>query len=103
MPTVLNYLGYNKPYISMGKDLLDPNVKKDWAFTWHEFPQLIKDDYVLRMYEGEVTEAYNYIEDPLLKHNIINSIPDKENMIREMKAIMQSYMQRLTDDKMYIE
>ena len=49
MPTMLNYLGYDKPYIAFGKDVLNTPVEDMWAFNWDFYPQYFKGDYVMRM------------------------------------------------------
>jgi len=102
MPTVLNYIGYDKPYISFGKDLFNTRSRDTWAFNWHEYPQYIKGDYVLRMYDEKITEIYDYVADPLLQHNIIDSVPH-DDMENEMKAIMQGYLQRMAEDNMSVK
>ncbi|MCM1356737.1 MAG: sulfatase-like hydrolase/transferase [Staphylococcus sp.] len=105
MPTLLSYIGYDKPYIAFGKDILNTPADKTWAFNWDFFPQYIKGDYVMRTDGTNISEIYNYKADPLLKENLKDSIPEKQKqeMYREMCAFIQTYMQRMNADDVTIK
>lgn len=102
MPTLLNYVGYDKPYISFGKDVLNTPAEETWAFNWDFYPQFFKGDYVMRMDEStnEISEIFNYRTDPLLKENLKGKLPDtlEKDMYDQMCAIMQSYVERMDKD-----
>lgn len=97
MPTMLNYVGYDRPYIAFGKDILNTPYDETWAFNWDFFPQYFKGDYVMRMENQQISEIYNYKKDPLLKENLKGKLPkDQErDMFEHMCAIIQSYKQRM--------
>lgn len=97
MPTMLNYVGYDRPYIAFGKDILNTPDDEMWAFNWDFFPQYFKGDYVMRMENQQISEIYNYKKDPLLKENLKGKLPkDQErDMFEHMCAIIQSYKQRM--------
>lgn len=97
MPTMLNYVGYDRPYIAFGKDILNTPDDETWAFNWDFFPQYFKGDYVMRMENQQISEIYNYKKDPLLKENLKGKLPkDQErDMFEHMCAIIQSYKQRM--------
>ncbi len=100
MPTMLNYLGYDRPYIAFGKDMFNTPTEETWAFNWDFYPQYFKGDYVMRTDGTNITEIYNYKADPLLKDNLKGKF-DKElekEMYGEMCALIQSYMQRMNSD-----
>lgn len=105
MPTVLNYLGYDKPYIAFGKDLLNTPAEDTWAFYWDFYPQFIKGDYIMLSDNKEVTKVFNYRKDPLLKNNIKGKLPAgvEEDMFRQMCAIIQSYMERMNADNVTVK
>lgn len=98
MPTLLNYLGYDKPYIAFGKDLFNTKPADTWAINWGQIPQFIKGDYLMQLNENEVSGIYAYRTDRLLKHNLKGKIAEEADMERQMKAIMQSYMERMKAD-----
>ena len=106
MPTLLNYVGYDRPYIAFGKDVFNTPAEESWAFNWDFYPQFFKGDYVMRMENGnDISEIFNYREDPLLKNNLKDKLPKEieQDMYRQMCAIIQSYMQRMDKDNVSIK
>lgn len=105
MPTVLNHLGYNRPYVAFGIDLLHTPQQATWAVN-HEggIYQYVKGYLLLQFSEsGEIKAVYDYHQDPLLKQNIKGQHPAEERqMERELKGIIQSYMQRMTQDRLTV-
>ena len=102
MPTVLSYLGYNKDYIAFGNDLLTTPDDQTWAVSFNEgLYQFVKGDYMIQLtQDGDLKSVYRYKTDPLLKENIANQciIPEVDTMQIMLKAMIQSYMQRMIDD-----
>lgn len=105
MPTMLNYLGYDKPYIAFGKDMFNTPAEETWAFNWDFYPQYFKGDYVMRTDGTDITEIYNYKADPLLKDNLKGKFDKKleKEMHDEMSALIQSYMQRMNSDNVTVK
>ncbi len=97
MPTLLGYLGYDRPYIAFGIDLLRTAPEDTWAFNWDHVPQYLQGDYVLH-FDGVTTKAfYDYRHDRLLKHDLSGEQrPVQQQMERRMKALIQSFMQRMS-------
>ncbi|MDO4159074.1 MAG: sulfatase-like hydrolase/transferase [Prevotellaceae bacterium] len=103
MPTLLNYLGYDKPYIAFGQDLFNTPPSETWAFNWEGIPQFIKGDYLIQFTNNKVSCVYNYKKDPLLKHNLKGKVAVEHDMEKQAKAIMQSYMERMKADSLVIK
>lgn len=102
MPTVLNYLGYDNPYVAFGIDLFNTPPEETWAVNYQNgIYQYVKGDYLLQ-YDGKQAKAlYRYRTDMLLKNNIKGQVPDVQaSMERELKAIIQSYMTRMTTNQL---
>lgn len=102
MPTVLDYLGYDKEYVAFGKSLVSDSLRNNFAVNYiNDTYQYYKDEYLL-LFDGEKSVAlYNIREDNLLKKNLAGSLPEKEKeMEREIKAIIQQYMYRMLNDKL---
>lgn len=102
MPTVLGYLGYDRKYIGFGIDLFATPAKDTWAVNYiNGIYQYIKGDYLLQ-WDGQKTKAlYRFRTDLLLKHNVANQEPKvRQTMEREVKAIIQSYMERMTHNRL---
>ena len=103
MPTLLSYLGYDRPFIAFGKDLLSTPVEDSWAFNWDHIPQYIQGDYTMLFDGTRVTGLYNYKDDPLLRHNIMGKCERQPQMESRIKAIMQSYMERMKSNNMTLK
>ena len=102
MPTVLSYLGYDRKYVGFGIDLLTTPAKDTWAVNYlNGIYQYVKGDYLLQ-WDGQKTKAlYRFRTDLLLKQNIADKEPKvREAMEREVKAVIQSYMERMTRNEL---
>lgn len=106
MPTVLHYLGYDKPFVAFGQDLLNTADADTWAVNHNSgIYQYVKGDYVMQMTDdGKVKGIYDYAADWQLQHNVQGSLGDEEEqMERQLKAIVQSYMVRMTTDQLVVK
>lgn len=104
MPTLLNYIGYDRPYVAFGKDLLNTAPDDTWAFNWNSLPVLVKGDYLL-MYDGEKTVSmYNIKTDRFEKNNLVGKgLPEEAEMVCQIQAIMQSYLERMNSDNVTVK
>lgn len=105
MPTVLDYLGYDKKYISFGKSLISPNRKNNFAINYiNDIYQYYKGDYLLQFDGNKSIALYNIKADELLRKNLVNQRPViQQEMEQEVKAIIQQYMTRMLNDKLVAE
>jgi phosphoglycerol transferase MdoB-like AlkP superfamily enzyme len=104
MPTVLSYLGYDKPYIAFGKDLLTTNDKDTWAVNYNNgIYQYIKGDFLLQFDGQNVKAIYNIKKDWMLTNNLKDKVTEQNDMEREVKAIIQSYMERMIEDELVVK
>lgn len=102
MPTVLGHLGYDRPYVAFGCDLLATPDEETWAVNYlNGIYQYVKGDYLLQ-FDGERTKGlYRFRTDLLLENNLAgHGIAAQKQMEREVKAIIQSYMTRMTENKL---
>jgi hypothetical protein len=96
MPTLLNFLGHDRGYIAFGKDLLAKDAVNDWAFNFNGMGFYVKGDYMIVFDWNNVVGLYNYVTDPVNKHNLLGTMPELEKQIdTERKAFIQSYMERM--------
>lgn len=100
-PTLLHLLGYNKPYLAFGNDLLSGDMDNTWAFSYNGgIYQLVKGDLMLQ-FDGEKTTAvYRFKTDPLLKENLVGRLPEQQGMEQFLKALIQQYMSRMNDNRL---
>ncbi len=101
MPTVLGYLGYKRPYVAFGVDLFNTPPGDTWAVNYtNGIYQYVKGNYLLQ-FDGRQTKAvYRFRTDLLLKQNLAGHVPEQAQMERELKAIIQQYMTRMTKNQL---
>ena len=100
LPTVLGMLHYPKPYFAFGIDVLNTPAEDTWAVNYlNGIYQYVKHGHVLQ-FDGQRTRAVYALTDSLMKHNLVGSSPDQESMELELKAIIQQYMARMTQDRL---
>ena len=102
MPTLLNYLGYPRPYVAFGKDLLAATPSDSWAVNYQGgIYQLVRDSTLVQFDGQKVVGCFNYVADPCLTHNDVAAADTLD--VRFLKAIIQSYMTRMTSNKLTID
>ena len=100
-PTLLHLLGYNKPYLAFGDDLLSVSPEQSWAFSYNAgVYQLVKGDLMLQFDGIKTTAVYRFKTDPLLKENLVNRLPEQQQMELLLKAIIQQYMSRMNENRL---
>lgn len=102
MPTVLSYLGYDRPYVAFGCDLLTTKDEDTWAVNYlNGIYQYVKGDWLLQ-FDGQKAKAlYRFRTDLLLKDNLLSKEPKvAADMERQVKAIIQSYMTRMVNNQL---
>ncbi len=100
LPTVLGLLHYPKPYFGFGIDVLNTPKEDTWAVNYlNGIYQYVKYGYVLQ-FDGVKTTALYSLEDRLMKNNLKGKIQKQAQMERELKAIIQQYMERMTQNRL---
>ena len=100
LPTILGMLGYQKPYMAFGIDVLNTPAEDTWAVNYlNGIYQYVKYGYVLQ-FDGKQTKGIYQLTDRLMQHNLKGKVPQQTQMERELKAIIQQYMMRMTQNKL---
>ncbi len=100
-PTLLHMLGYTRPYLAFGDDLLSVSPDQSWAFSYNAgIYQFIKGDLMLQFDGTKTTAVYRFKTDVLLKHNLVGQLPEQETMETQLKAIIQQYMSRMNENRL---
>jgi len=100
LPTVMGMLGYQKPYFAFGIDLLNTPADSTWAVNYlNGIYQYVKHGHVLQ-FDGQRTRAVYALTDSLMQHNLTGQLPQQPQMEAEVKAIIQQYMERMTQDRL---
>ena len=104
MPTVLNYLGYDKPYISFGIDLFNNPEGKDFAVNYINGVYQYVNDGLLLQHDGtKAIGVYDITTDRLLRNNLLGTRPEQSTIEHKLQAIIQSYMQRMNTDNLVVK
>jgi arylsulfatase A-like enzyme len=104
MPTVLGLLNYDKPFFAFGFDVFADNTPKEsFAINYlNGFYQIYQNNYVLTTNADSPETLYNYEQDPLLRNNIKDSLPDVALHLDSLgKAFRQTYNDRLINNRMH--
>lgn len=100
MPTLLGYLGYDEPYVAFGCDLLNTPDRETWAVNYlNGIYQYCKYGYVLQ-FDGNKTVGMYSLTDYLMKHNLVGKVKEQAQMEREVKAVIQQYMDRMMGNRL---
>ena len=105
MPTILNYLNYDKPYFAFGFDAFNDNYDNNrFAINYSNgIYQIYKDNYVFQTQMDNPVALYDYDADPMLSRNLITEYPEiAKELTRLFHAFMQQYNNRMIDNKLII-
>jgi phosphoglycerol transferase MdoB-like AlkP superfamily enzyme len=104
MPTILNYLNYDEPYVAFGNNLLDDSYEPFAYNTNGTTYNLYMSDHILEMIDNKAVGLYDYKTDLFLDNNLIGKQTDlQKKMEDKLKAVIQTYNSRLIDNKMVIK
>ena len=102
LPTVMGMLHYQKPYFGFGIDVLNTPAEDTWAVNYlNGTYQYVKQGYVLQ-FDGQQSKALYALSDSLMQRNLLGKVPQQPQMERELKAIIQQYMMRMTQDRLVV-
>ena len=100
-PTVLHLVGYDKPYLAFGADVLAATPTETWAFNYNAgVYQLIMGDLLLQFDGTKTTAVYRFKTDPLLRENVVNQLPEQQALELFIKALIQQYMSRMNENRL---
>ena len=100
-PTLLHLLGYEKPYLAFGNDLLGDKAEETWAFSYNAgIYQLVKGDLLLQFDGQKTTAVYRFKTDKLLRDNVVGQLPEQQSMELFIKAMIQQYMSRMNENRL---
>lgn len=100
LPTVLGLLGYQKPFLSFGCDLMTTAPEDTYAVNYlNGVYQYVKHGYTMQFDGNKVVGMYK-LTDLLMKHNLVGKVKEQNQMEKELKAIIYQYMYRMVNDKL---
>ena len=104
-PSILGYLGYDRPVISFGQDLFNTPDSATWAATLQNgLYSYYSGDYLLQFDGTNETGLFSYKEDPALKNNLKGTQSDTEQeMTKKLKALIQQYLEYMTTKSLVVD
>jgi len=104
MPTILSYLNYDGEFIAFGNDLL--NEKKE-TFGFNTFGSnyyLFMEDHILEQIDNRTMAIFNIKKDRYQTDNLAGKVPELQSRMEEkIKAVIQTYNERLIDNNLTVK
>ncbi len=99
LPTIMGLLNYQKPYFAVGIDVLNTPAEDTWAVNYlNGVYQYVKHGHVMQ-FDGQKVIGYYSLNDSLMKNNKLKEADKRMEL--ELKAIIQQYMERMTQDRLH--
>lgn len=104
LPSVLDYLGYDKPFISFGQSVFHDSIAHFAANYVNGVYQLITDSIVITSNGKELITAFSVDGDNIqTRYNVSDSVPAHVNKVfLFQKAYIQQYTSRMLSNKLNI-
>jgi phosphoglycerol transferase MdoB-like AlkP superfamily enzyme len=101
LPTILDYLNYDKPYYSFGKSMLS-NSKIPVLYYNSPYFCCVKDSFIYIMKDSDFSEKYNFKKDSLFKVDLYKKGKEKD-LVNMCNAYRQIYTNDVIKNKTYLE
>lgn len=104
MPTLLSLLGYDRPYVAFGQDVLHTPADKTFAVNYlpgSDYYQFVQGDWMLQFDGQKVVHAYRYKDDATLQNDRCGDHPAEYE--RRLQSIIQQYMHRMLHNQMTVD
>jgi len=100
-PTLLDMIGYDKPFRSWGRSLISNDKVTPFVMRYSSDKyQMMSGNYICT-FDGEKAVGFYDKEDKELKHNLIGHRNAEMNLLeKRCKAFLQDYMERIIDKKL---
>ncbi len=105
MPTILDYLHFDKNFKAFGKSLLSEKNSNAMTVNYRDgIYQCIDSNYVLQFSNEQILAFYKYSDDWYLKNNLEeDNITRKQEMLNYLKAYIQKFNVTLIDNNYNIK
>lgn len=100
-PTVLDLIGYDKPFRSWGRSLINDTITKPFVINYGANEYTYQEgNYICRFNGREVTGFYDINDKGLEKNLIAHKNQEMEAIELKCKAFIQDYFERIIDKKL---
>jgi phosphoglycerol transferase MdoB-like AlkP superfamily enzyme len=100
-PTILDMIGYKKPFRSWGRSLVNPNGMEPFVVKFgSNLYQYMCGNYICT-FDGKKAVGFYAKEDKAMEHNLIaHRTPEMDVIEVKVKAFVQDYMNRIIDKQL---
>ncbi|MFM2229695.1 MAG: Phosphoglycerol transferase [Bacteroidota bacterium] len=100
-PTLLDMMGYEKPFRSWGRSLISDTKVPPFVMRYSsDLYQMMSGNYICT-FDGQKAVGFYKRNDYALKHNLIaHRTPEMNTLEKRCKAFLQDYMERIIDKKL---
>jgi phosphoglycerol transferase MdoB-like AlkP superfamily enzyme len=102
MPTVLSYLGYDKPHLAFGTDRLSQDSSLVFQSLGEGYQFILDEEWVLYWDGQRVTHVFHWSQDPFLQENLLGKRDSKAWETR-IKGFMEQYHNRMIRNDLTIK
>ena len=101
-PTVLDMIGYKKPFRSWGRSLIGDKSVVPYTISYTSNQYIFQRGNYICSFDGEKVTGFYDIKDKALEHNLIGKRNKEMNDLEiACKAFLQDYFERIIDKKLY--
>ena len=94
---------YDQPFIAFGRNLFDTTTTAYTLQYFNSYYLMTMDKYLIYFDGEKITNAYDFVADPLLLNDDIGILGSKGvEMETMLKAFIQQYNKRLIDNELTI-
>lgn len=100
-PTILDMIGYPKPFRSWGRSLINDKQVPPFVVKYSSnVYQFMEGNYIC-CFDGKAVVGFYAKEDKGMEHNLIkNKTPEMDAIAKRCKAFVQDYMERIIDKRL---
>lgn len=99
MPSILAYLGYQKPYVAFGVNLFDDRQERFVVNYLNGVYQIYMGNRIAYFDGQRLTGVYDMKADPMLTVNLLAEV-DAGDMENKIKAYVEQYNSRMIDNRL---
>lgn len=104
MPTVLNFLNFDRPYFAFGFDALDDQQENFLVNNIGSNYNFFMGDYFMTYGEEQVKSLFNLRRDSLLQNDIKDQLPElQDSLARHLRAFIQQYNTRMIHNQLRVD
>jgi len=104
LPSVLNYLGYTKPFFAFGKSIFNKKADRFTVNYINGSYQVVRNNYLLQSVYTQPRALFSFPADSLCRNNLKDVKKDEaKQMLDYLKAFIQVYHSSVIHNQLWLE